>query len=212
MNKNFEKQLLGFDSKMSNLINEWDEAHENLSEEKIADYEDQWMKRNEEGFDEIKKAFFSHSAFQNVFRGYDVSCCVLSMAVDEGNYEEPSYVDIYKWYEKFSDIATKVLHFPENEKPCAIPEKEMSETSMSKFLSRLENGDKFDAVLQDFFLFAWEGSNLKKLPYGEKIHQVLVDWIPSHVYDKADLLEYASWYVTLQGFVINILRIAQKVK
>ena len=62
------------------------------------------------------------------------------------------------------------------------------ELSVSKFLSRLENGDEFDAVLRDFFLFAWEESNLKKLPYGEKIHQVLIDWIPSHVYDKADLL------------------------
>ena len=212
MNKDFEKQLLGFDRKMSNLINEWDEVYEKLPEEKVSDYEDQWMKRNKEGFDEIKAAFFSHSSFQNVFRGYDVSCCVLSMAVDEGNYEEPSYVDIYKWYEKFSDIATKVLHFSENEKACAIPEKEMSEVSVSKFLSRLENGDEFDAVLRDFFLFAWEKSNLKRLPYGKKIHQVLIDWIPPHVYDKTDLLEYASWYVVLQNFSMNILQIKQKVE
>lgn len=212
MDKDFEKQLLGFDSKTSGLIDEWDEVYENLPEEKISDYENQWMQRNKEVFEEIKKAFFSHSSFQNVFRGYDVSCCVLSMAVDEGNYEEPSYVDIYKWYEKFSDIATKVLYFSENEKACAIPEKGMDEISVAEFLSCLENGDEFDAVLRDFFLFVWEESNLKKLPYGKKIHQVLIDWIPSHVYDKADLLEYASWYVTLQGFVTNVLRIAQKTK
>ena len=34
MNKDFEKQLLGFDRKMSNLINEWDEVYESLPEKK----------------------------------------------------------------------------------------------------------------------------------------------------------------------------------
>ena len=194
--------LYSFDEKENNIL-----FNENMEETTAR--EEHINKRNEIK-EEVKNLVWKNSDFYSEKNGRKIFDYLFDCAIDKAG-EVYSWTDIYDWFCQFEEMvfesikifeieASKIenIHFDFNSTI------NLENVDLDSYIDRINNGENFDVVFDNFLIMIYNVSRFSKLSCGEKFHKIVIKNIDDIVYrfnDYHDIYNFAIWYSYFENII-----------
>ena len=194
--------LYSFDEKENNIL-----FNENMEETTAR--EEHINKRNEIK-EEVKNLVWKNSDFYSEKNGRKIFDYLFDFAIDKAG-EVYSWTDIYDWFCQFEEIVFESIkifeievsrieniHFDFNSTI------NLENVDLDSYIDRINNGENFDIVFDNFLTMIYNVSRFSKLSCGEKFHKIVIKNIDDIVYrfnDYHDIYNFAIWYSYFENII-----------
>ena len=135
---------------------------------------------------------------------------LFDFAIDKAG-EVYSWTDIYDWFCQFEEIVFESIkifeievsrieniHFDFNSTI------NLENVDLDSYIDRINNGENFDIVFDNFLTMIYNVSRFSKLSCGEKFHKIVIKNIDDIVYrfnDYHDIYNFAIWYSYFENII-----------
>ena len=201
--------LYSFDEKENNIL-----FNENMEETTAR--EEHINKRNEIK-EEVKNLVWKNSDFYSEKNGRKIFDYLFDCAIDKAG-EVYSWTEIYDWFCQFEEMVFESIkifeievsrieniHFDFNS-PINL-----ENVDLDSYIDRINNGENFDVVFDNFLTMIYNVSRFSKLSCGEKFHKIVIKNIDDIVYrfnDYHDIYNFAIWYSYFENIIATSIEYA----
>lgn len=122
-----------------------------------------------------------------------------------------SYHDMYDWYKTYEEMVISFVELANGvkEKPVVHLQghSNLSDDEIERFKHRLRDGEKYDAVIQDFYSLLSAHGKLEEIPWHKELCDCISHWVTETASDATDLRELERLYGTYESMALYAMNV-----